>query len=134
MVVTRTSGVYAEYINGVQQTLNPTTLSPVTDFRSTASGSYSPSFDVAAYPAPDVSTLFKVIGFNGTAINTGSSQLSLIGQFSFYNYALSGGANGQVAAHFAAAEQAVPIPEPSTLALLITGLSGLLAYAWRKRR
>jgi hypothetical protein len=25
-------------------------------------------------------------------------------------------------------------PEPSTLALLATGLVGLLAYAWRKRK
>ncbi len=27
-----------------------------------------------------------------------------------------------------------PIPEPSTLALLVTGLIGLLAYAWKKRK
>ena len=26
------------------------------------------------------------------------------------------------------------VPEPSTLGLLITGLLGLLAYAWRKRK
>ncbi|MBU4273117.1 MAG: PEP-CTERM sorting domain-containing protein [Planctomycetes bacterium] len=26
------------------------------------------------------------------------------------------------------------IPEPSTLALLATGLIGLLCYAWRKRK
>lgn len=27
-----------------------------------------------------------------------------------------------------------PVPEPSTIALLVTGLIGLLAYAWRKRK
>ena len=27
-----------------------------------------------------------------------------------------------------------PVPEPSTLALLTSGLIGLLAYAWRKRK
>ena len=29
---------------------------------------------------------------------------------------------------------AAPIPEPSTLVLLASGLIGLLAYAWRKRK
>ena len=27
-----------------------------------------------------------------------------------------------------------PVPEPSTLLLTATGLLGLLAYAWRRRR
>ena len=30
--------------------------------------------------------------------------------------------------------QPAPMPEPSTLLLTATGLFGLLAYAWRKRR
>jgi hypothetical protein len=29
---------------------------------------------------------------------------------------------------------ALPVPEPSTIALLVTGVFGLIAYAWRKRR
>ena len=27
-----------------------------------------------------------------------------------------------------------PVPEPSTILLTVTGLAGLLAYAWRKRK
>ena len=27
-----------------------------------------------------------------------------------------------------------PVPEPSTLLLVVSGLVGLLAYAWRRRR
>ncbi len=27
-----------------------------------------------------------------------------------------------------------PVPEPSTLALLVSGMIGLLAYAWKKRK
>ncbi|MBU4273351.1 MAG: PEP-CTERM sorting domain-containing protein [Planctomycetes bacterium] len=30
--------------------------------------------------------------------------------------------------------QLVAVPEPSTVVLLVTGLIGLLCYAWRKRR
>jgi hypothetical protein len=45
-----------------------------------------------------------------------------------------GVAGGTNQAHLAI--DAIPgvVPEPSTLALVVTGLIGLLAYAWRKRR
>ena len=32
------------------------------------------------------------------------------------------------------ADSSTPAPEPSTLALTVVGLVGLLCYAWRKRR
>jgi len=60
-----------------------------------------------------------------------------------YNYApfagrVTWGANGAPgAAYYAKLEVVIdpaPIPEPSTMALLATGLVGLLAYAWRKRK
>jgi hypothetical protein len=35
---------------------------------------------------------------------------------------------------FAGIQAVHPIPEPSTIVLLGTGLFGLLAYAWRKRK
>ncbi len=50
-----------------------------------------------------------------------------IDEAAVYDTALSG---TQIAAHY----QASMVPEPGTLALLATGLIGLLAYAWRKRR
>ena len=49
-----------------------------------------------------------------------------IDDVALYNSALS---YDQVKDNFASA-----IPEPSTIALVITGLVGLLAYAWRKRK
>ena len=30
--------------------------------------------------------------------------------------------------------KAAPVPEPSAVVLAVGGLSGLLAYAWRKRK
>ncbi|NLF09848.1 MAG: PEP-CTERM sorting domain-containing protein [Pirellulaceae bacterium] len=50
-----------------------------------------------------------------------------IDEAAIYDLALSG---ERIAAHYAAAT----IPEPGTIALLASGLIGLLAYAWRRRK
>ena len=41
---------------------------------------------------------------------------------------------GSITLGYVAGNIAGPAPEPSTLVLLVTGLMGLLAYAWRKRK
>ena len=43
-------------------------------------------------------------------------------------------AAGNGEANWAYVKLNAPIPEPGTLTLLVTGLIGLLCYAWRKRK
>ena len=45
-----------------------------------------------------------------------------------------GGTSGPTATFDMTFPSVAPTPEPSTLALMATGLAGLAAYAWRKRR
>ncbi len=143
LVVTRTAGVYAIYINGASKQLyssyqinggaigsylsTNTAQNPygITNITSTAS-QYNPSWDS---PLPQ-----KSLGDNqtGTPPANGTSGPGNIGQFAFYNYALS---PTVIASDYAVAQTAnTYVPEPSTLALLAAGLAGLLCYAWRKRR
>jgi formylglycine-generating enzyme len=69
-----------------------------------------------------------LVVLNSTALPDGSSlTVGAVGTLLF-----------NPAAHLLAVEslaaQASPIPEPSTLALLIVGAAGLLAFVWRRRR
>lgn len=75
------------------------------------------------------------VGFNGAVVN---SQSNVAGTTWEYTFAVDAGDHVAVAT---AGAQTVTmfhgtityVPEPSTLALLVTGLAGLLCYAWRKR-
>ena len=56
------------------------------------------------------------------------SGLTLFNGVGGYALPLGGGAMASIPT------QVVVVPEPSTIALLCSGLFGLLAYAWRKRK
>jgi hypothetical protein len=63
----------------------------------------------------------------GTVTANGSGQI--LGAWKTNGTTQWGGFNG-----FQLIGSLAPVPEPSTLALLAAGLSGLLCYAWRKRK
>jgi len=71
---------------------------------------------------------------NWTATSSGSANMSIAVSFTgYYNNGVWSTNNANLAdvsiTHTAAAS-----PEPATLTILVTGLVGLLAYAWRRRR
>ena len=108
LVVTRTSGAYAMYVDTVKTDLTDLGSS-VLNFDSTWSGQ-------------------KTVGLNWNDDGPTQTLLGNVDEFAYYGAALS---QDRVTAHY---DAAAIIPEPSTLALLATGLIGLLCYAWRKRK
>lgn len=89
--------------------------------------------DVEVRVAPGASV--ADVYLNGTLASAGwTGQDSTVGDDPFYfGYAGSGGVRTcfYVSTSFTALNQ---VPEPSSIALLVSGLFGLLAYAWRKRK
>ncbi len=67
------------------------------------------------------------VTFSGVRMVAGNDMVGLV-------YGNSTGTNHPAYSFDNVTISAAPIPEPSTLVLLATGLFGLLAYAWRKRR
>ncbi len=57
----------------------------------------------------------------------GNSYLGNVDELAYYNRVLTTGEMGSL-------YSAMTIPEPSSVILLVTGVLGLLAYAWRKRK
>ncbi|NLF09269.1 MAG: LamG domain-containing protein [Pirellulaceae bacterium] len=109
LMVTRTSGTYAMYIDTTKTAI---TGSSVLDFTA------------------DKWSGQKTIGSNfagSSGHDTTQTLNGFLDEFAFYGTALT---QERINAHYAAAQ----VPEPSTAALLTCGLLGLLAYAWRKRK
>jgi hypothetical protein len=60
--------------------------------------------------------------------------LGNMGEFMFYDSALSDSDMSGVNSYLSTKFGLTTTPEPSSIVVLCTGLLGLLAYAWRKRR
>jgi hypothetical protein len=91
-----------------------------------------------AHPSSVTSTLSKnqVIGLDCTAVtNDGvSSSYGIAGYAGMKCSTLNQSVIGSWAADYSRFAQVTLIPEPSTVAIVVTGALSLLAYAWRKRR
>ena len=94
------------------------------------------------YGSPDLVSAFTQIGGTYTTAIAASKATADVFAISANNVKrvrvellTNGGSNGLMvcAGEFAMAGT-VTVPEPSTIVLLVTGLVGLLAYAWRKRK
>lgn len=75
-------------------------------------------------------------GTNHTLDLTGAQRGSgeVYNTFGFFSMAVGPAGSGPMNFYLDDVHLGEPIPEPGTLLLLATGLAGLLAYAWRKRK
>jgi hypothetical protein len=96
----------------------------------TTGGFYQVTYVMSTNPADSFDVL------NGDSVQAGDG----IGAFIDFGSAQSGGLSTVVITDVSVSvsdtmpEPPVPTPEPSTLVLLASGLVGLLAYSWRKRK
>ncbi len=93
-------------------------------------GDFVDSRTLDAVHLSDIPSTYGFLGASITAAIYGENTLNgSIDEFRIYNSARSG---AEIRADYNTGPN--PIPEPSAIALLTTGLLGLLAYAWRKRK
>ena len=83
-------------------------------------------------PATSVLATNTALGNNGNGSQIGIGTSNFVGgvdELAYYNRVL---AANEIQSLYSAMN--VPVPEPATITLLVSGVAGLLAYAWRKRR
>ena len=114
-------GIYGYVVNGNQLTITGGHAIDLADI-TYSNGVYTLTYEDPNFPTSQ----FLSAQLSGISIN-GQTFLTFYDPHTF-------GENVFIDAAFVEAPFSVPVPEPSTLALLVAGAVGLLAYAWRRRR
>lgn len=87
--------------------------------------------DDSTTPATSVLYTNTLLGNNGNGGQIGKATsdafVGSVDELAYYNRVLTTAEMGSL-------YSAMSVPEPSTIALLVTGLFGLIAYAWRKQK